>query len=118
MSILWLTRSYNFTDKNPECDRFRTVRQKEKISNKDLAILAGLSKGTVDRLFGGKTMDPKHSTFAKLAGAMQYGYTLTRTKEPNYEVEIPKATKQFLEYRAYLKKRGGRKSKKKTNGKA
>jgi hypothetical protein len=27
---MWLTRSYNFVDKDPEIDRFRTLFQQEK----------------------------------------------------------------------------------------
>lgn len=102
---LWLRRSYNFVDKNPECDRFRTIYQKERIKEDDLAALAGLSTSTVKNLFGGKTRDPRQSTFAKLAGAFGYKYDLVRDEPPDYKAEIPKAKEQRLQYRALLMKK-------------
>ena len=36
-------------DKDPECDRFRTMYQKERIKETDLAVLAGLSASTVKK---------------------------------------------------------------------
>src|SRR6266404_7952019 len=92
---LWLTRSYNFIDKDPECDRFRTLYRKERIKETDLAVLAGLAASTVKNMFGGQTRNPRHSTFAKMAGALGYKYELTRDLTPNYEKEIPKARAEF-----------------------
>jgi transcriptional regulator with XRE-family HTH domain len=105
---LWLTRSYNFVDKDPEIDKFRTIFQKEHLKEVDLAALAGLSPSTVANMFGGKTMQPRHSTFAKMAGAFGYRYDLTRDEPPDYEHEIPKAKAQFKEYRALLAKKRAR----------
>jgi hypothetical protein len=68
VGMLWLTRAYNFIDKNPEIDRFRTVYQREHIKENDLAAMAGLAVTTVKNMFGGVTKDPRHSTFAKIAG--------------------------------------------------
>lgn len=103
---LWLTRSYNFIDKDPEIDRFRTIFQKERLKESDLAVLAGLSAGTVKNMFGGETRRPLHSTFAKIAGALGYEYNLQREKAaPNYEKEIPKAREQRKIYRATLARR-------------
>jgi hypothetical protein len=53
----WLTRSYNFIDKDPEIDNFRTLWQKDRIKENDLAVLAGLSPSTVRNMFG-KTRRP------------------------------------------------------------
>lgn len=104
--ILWLSRSYNNVEKDPEIDRFRTLFQKERrLKEDDLAVLAGLATATVKNMFGGKTRRPLHSTFAKLAGAMDYEYTLVRTKAPNYDKEIPKAREQRKIYRATLARR-------------
>lgn len=115
---LWLHRSYNNIDKDPEIDVFRTKYQKERIKESDLAVLAGLSLSTVKNMFGGKTRRPQHATFAKMAGAMGYKYGLQRDEAPNYEREIPKAREQFKLHRALLAKRKNRKpSKKKSNGK-
>jgi hypothetical protein len=103
----WLTRSYNFIDKDPECDHFRTIYQKEHIKESDLAVLAGLSLSTVKNMFGGKTMAPRHSTFAKMAGAMGYKYELTRDDDnsPNYGKEIPRAREEFAAHKEALRKR-------------
>jgi len=94
----WLTRSYNFIDKDPEIDKFRTIWQKEHIKESDLAMLSGLSVSTVKNMFGGETRRPQHATFAKMAGAMGYAYGLVRDDAPNYQEEIPKAR---AEYRAH-----------------
>lgn len=106
--VLWLTRSYNFIDKDPECDRFRTLYQKERIKESDLAVLAGLAVTTVKNMFGGQTRRPQHATFAKMAGAMGYKYDLVRDDAPNYEKEIPKAREQFKDYRVTLQKKRAR----------
>jgi transcriptional regulator with XRE-family HTH domain len=102
---LWLTRSYNFVDKDPECDVFRTMWQKERIKEADLAVLAGLSASTVKNMFGGKTRKPQHATFAKMAGAMGYKYGLQRDARPDYESELPKAREEFRAHREYLRKK-------------
>lgn len=108
---LWLTRSYNFIDKDPECDRFRTLYQKERIKESDLAVLAGLAVSTVKNMFGGQTRRPQHATFAKMAGAMGYKYDLVRDDAPNYAREIPKAKEQFHDYRVLLAKKRERQQK-------
>lgn len=92
---LWLGRSYNFVDKDPEIDKFRTIWQREHIRESELAVLAGLAPTTVANMFGGKTRKPLHATFAKMAGAMGYEYGLQREgKRPDYEHEIPVAREQ------------------------
>ena len=106
---LWTTRSYNFVDKDPECDRFRTLWQRVKIKESDLAVLAGLSPGTVKNMFGGKTKRPQHATFAKMAGALGYKYDLIEDHDVNFEKETPKAREQFKDYRAIQAKKRARK---------
>jgi len=110
---MWLTRSYNFIDKDPEIDTFRTIYQKEHIKESDLAALAGLSASTVVNMFGGKTRKPQHATFAKMAGAMGYEYGLQRDKAPNYDKEIPKAREEFKAHKEALQKKREREAKKK-----
>jgi len=102
---LWMTRSYNFVDKDPEIDKFRTIWQKEHLKEKDLAVLAGLSTSTVNNMFGGKTRKPQHATFAKMAGAMGYAYGLQRDEKPDYESEIPQAREQFKIHKERLAKK-------------
>ena len=113
---LWLTRSYNFVDKDPECDRFRTLYQKEHIKESDLAVLSGLADTTVKNMFGGKTRRPQHATFAKMAGAMGYKYDLVRDEKPNYEREVPKAREQFNDYKVYLVKKRERQERRQAKG--
>lgn len=107
---LWMRRSYNFVDKDPEIDHFRTIYQKEHIKENDLAVLAGLSVSTVTNMFGGKTRKPQHATFAKMAGAMGYKYGLERDDKPNYENELPKARDEWKAHKAYLAKKRERAS--------
>lgn len=101
---LWLTRSYNFIDKDPEIDRFRTLWQNDRIKEADLAVLAGLSGSTVHNMFGGKTRRPQHATFAKMAGALGYKYDLVRDDKPDYDTEIAAAREQRRAYRKMLAK--------------
>lgn len=108
---LWLTRSYNFLDKDPEIDRFRTPYQKDRLKESDLAVLAGVAGSTVKNMFGGKTRRPQHATFAKMAGALGYKYDLVREGKPDYEAELPKARDEFKAYRATLAKRKKRNAK-------
>jgi hypothetical protein len=108
---LWMKRSYNFVDKNPEIDVARTLIRREcKLREKDIAIIAGLAGSTVQNMFGGKTIDPKHSTFAKLYGAIGYKYKAVPDHTVDFEKELPKATEQFRDYRKTLAKRKARKA--------
>jgi transcriptional regulator with XRE-family HTH domain len=108
---MWLTRSYNFVDKDPEIDVFRTLYQKERLKEADLAILAGLAITTVKNMMGGETRQPRHATFAKLAGAMGYKYGLQRDDTPDYGKEIPRAREEFKAHREYLRKKREREAK-------
>lgn len=102
----WLTRSYNFIDKDPEIDKFRTIWQREHLKEADLAVLAGLSPSTVKNMFGGETKRPQHATFAKMAGAMGYEYGLVREADaPDYSREIPIARQQRKAYQEALRKK-------------
>jgi transcriptional regulator with XRE-family HTH domain len=116
MAKSWLTRSYNFIDKDPEIDRFRTIWQQEQmgyLKESDLAVLAGLSPSTVKNMFGGETRRPQHSTVAKMAGAMNYEYGLQRMKPgPDYKTELPKAREEFKAHKAALAKKRERAAKK------
>lgn len=113
MARSWLTRSYNFVDKDPAIAEFMSIYQKEHIKESDLAVLAGLSVSTVKNMFGGETRRPQHATFAKMAGAMGYEYKLGRVDKPDYDVEIRKAKIEFKAHKEQLAK----KRKRKGNGK-
>jgi transcriptional regulator with XRE-family HTH domain len=108
---LWLTRSYNFIDKDPEIDKFRTIYQKEHIKETDLAVLAGLAPSTVKNMFGGETRRPQHATFAKMAGAMGYKYGLQRDDTPDYGKEIPRAREEFKAHKEALRRKREREAK-------
>jgi hypothetical protein len=109
---MWLRRSYNFIDKDPEIDKFRTIYQKEHIKETDLAVLAGLSASTVRNMFGGETKKPQHATFAKMAGAMGYKYGLQRDDAPDYASELPKAREEWKAHKEYLRKKREREARK------
>jgi len=93
----------------------RALWQKEKISESDLAVIAGCAKATVTRMFDGTTRRPLHATFAKLAGGMNFKYELVRDDDqrPNYVREIPKAREQYKDYKAALEKKRRREAAKK-----
>jgi hypothetical protein len=103
--ILWLKRSVNFVEKDPQIDVWRTIYQKERIREVDLAALAGLSVSTVKNMFGGKTRRPQFVTYQKLASATGHKYALTRDDPPDYEKAIPKAREEYREYQKYLAKK-------------
>ena len=108
---IWLSRAYNVVDRDSEIDRFQKLWQKEKLEKEsELAMLAGLSPGTVSKMFGGVTRQPRHSTFGKMAGALGYHYDLVRDGDaPDYAKEIQKARAEFKMYRSTLAKRKARK---------
>jgi transcriptional regulator with XRE-family HTH domain len=117
MAKSWLTRAYNFIDKDPAIDEFRTIWQKEHIKESDLAVLAGLSATTVKNMFGGETRRPQHATLAKMAGAMNYEYGLRRMQPgPDYANEIPKARDEWKAHKEALKRRRDRAAKRAKNG--
>ena len=103
-SILKLTGSYSFIDKDPAVDVFQKIRAKEtRINDKELAILAKLAPSTVYNLFRGKTVRPMHLTLSKLAIAMNYRYDLVRDGPPDYDKELPKAWEAYRAHQAKLK---------------
>ena len=106
---MWLRRSFNFVDKDPEIDKFRTLYQKTRIKEDDLAALAGLSTSTVKNMFGGKTRRPQHVTYMKLAGALGKEYAIVDSRDPDFDKEIPRAKEQRKEYRIWLTKKKQRK---------
>jgi transcriptional regulator with XRE-family HTH domain len=110
---IWLTRSYNCQDEDPECDRFRKILRAEGLKESDIAALAGVGTPTVSRLLEHETRNPRHSTFAKLAGGLGYEYQLVREVKPNFEREIPKAVEQRKLYREQLAKKRERSQPKK-----
>jgi hypothetical protein len=116
---LWLTRTYNVQETDPEIDRCRALYNKErKLRETDVAVLGGLAASTVKNMFGGKTRRPQHATFAKVLGAMGYRYEITRDEQPDYEAEIPKARGEFKAYRDGLAKKKARKNGHAKNGHA
>lgn len=111
--MVWATRVYNSVERDPECDRYRGIFNKERIKESDLAMLGGLATSTVKNLFSGKTRRPQHATFAKLAGAMGFRYSLVREEKPDYEAAIPQARGEFKAYKESMAKK-----KRRSNGHA
>jgi transcriptional regulator with XRE-family HTH domain len=110
---IWLTRSYNCVEEDPECEVFRKMLRAERLKESDIAALAGVGTSTVKNLLEHETRRPLHSTFAKLAGGMGYGYQLVREIKPNFEREIPKAREERKLYRVQLAKKRERQQQKK-----
>jgi len=98
----WIKRAQRQIDHDPEIDRMKTLWRDEHLKESDFAVLAGLSVGTVHKMFSGETKRPQHLTYRKMATAMGYTYTLTRDLVPNYEVEVVKAREEFRDYRKAL----------------
>lgn len=96
--VLRLYRSYNYVDKDPAIDKLRTVVKDEKISEKNLATLSGVSRATIDNWFNGKTRRPQHTTLAAAAASLGYDWELSHTKKVDYTSELPKA-QRWLEKR-------------------
>jgi hypothetical protein len=115
--VSWLTRSFNFIDKDPEVDVMRSLYQKQRIREADLAVLAGLAVSTVKNMFGGKTRRPQHLTCCKLAGAMGKEYGLRDIRTPDYAKEIPVAKEEFKAHKEKLKRARDRATKKNGRGK-
>jgi transcriptional regulator with XRE-family HTH domain len=111
-----MQRSYRLLDHDPEIDKFKTIWRDEHLKEKDLAVLAGLSTGTVHKMFSNQTKRPQHATFAKMAKAMGYEYTLAREAKPVYKDELPKAYEEFKAHREMLKRARDRAAKKKNGG--
>ena len=96
---IWLTRSYNCVEEDPECEVFRKILRAERLKESDIAALAGVGTPTVKNLLDHETRNPRHSTFAKLAGGLGFEYKLVRETKPNFEKEIPKAVQERKLYR-------------------
>jgi transcriptional regulator with XRE-family HTH domain len=111
-----MQRSYRLIDHDPEIDKFKTLWRDEHIKESDLAMLAGVSVSTVKKMFGNETKRPQHATFAKMASAMGYEYTLAREIKPVYETEVPKARAEFKAYQTELKKKRERANRRKNGG--
>jgi hypothetical protein len=63
-------------------------------------------------MFGGDTRRPQHATFAKMAGAMGYKYTLARDDAPDYQAEIPKARAEYKVHKKTLAQKRARAARK------
>jgi transcriptional regulator with XRE-family HTH domain len=102
---LWLTRSFNFVDKDPAIDELRTAFQDERklFREADLAIIAGCSPSTVKAMFGGKTARPQHLTLCKLAGALGKRYALSDDHKVDYAKELPLAKQQYAAHKEKLR---------------
>jgi transcriptional regulator with XRE-family HTH domain len=103
---LWLTRSFNFVDKDPAIDELRTAFQDERklFREADLAVIAGCSPSTVKNMFGGKTARPQHLTLCKLAGALGKRYALADDHKVDYAKELPQAKEEYKAHKEKLRK--------------
>lgn len=102
--VLRLYRSYNYVDKDPAIDKLRTIVKDEQVSQKNLAVLSGVSASTISNWFDGKTRRPQHTTLAAAAAALGYDWELTKSRKVDVEAELPKARK-WAEKRAEERER-------------
>src|SRR5215831_10047009 len=106
VEIKWLQRKYSWVER--ESEGIVKILDDSKLDNKDTAALAGLNKQTVDRLRSGETINPKHSTLAKILEAHGCKYTVEQVRTPNYAAKVPEALEEYKEYRRWLKRRRDR----------
>ena len=63
---LRLDKSYNFIDKSPIVDQLSEWVRQSGMTYKELALRAGISAATINRLFMGVTMRPQARTYNAL----------------------------------------------------
>jgi transcriptional regulator with XRE-family HTH domain len=83
MAFVKVIRTYNWVDKDPVCDEMMMLvkdagLQGPKHTGK-IAILATLSKSTVDNLLYGKTRKPQNNTIMAIATSLGYERTWKRS---------------------------------------
>jgi len=88
---LRLYRSYSFRDKDPVIDRVRTIVQRERLGNRDVARLSGVSATTLRNWFEGETKRPQFATIAAVVGALGYRQKFVRTRRLDFAKEIERA---------------------------
>jgi len=111
VEIKWLQRKYSWVER--ESEGIVKILDDSKLDNRDSAALAGLHKQTVDRLRNGDTINPKHSTLAKILEAHGYKYAVEKVRTPDFAAEIPEAREEYRQYRKWLERKR-RKSEKRT----
>jgi len=93
-------RLFSWADENGKY--MRTI-SKASVTHNDEAAAAGLARQTVHRLRNGDTMYPKHETLARLARVHGYEFALVKTRDPNYDLELPRAREAYRDYQKYLR---------------
>lgn len=74
---------YDFGDDgyNPIIGRLNTLKRGLQITDAELSERSGVQPSTIDRLLGGRTKDPRHSTVARLCISMdQPDFAMTEYK--------------------------------------
>jgi transcriptional regulator with XRE-family HTH domain len=105
MAFVKVIRTYNWVDKDPVCDEMMMLvkdagLQGPKHTGK-IAILATLSKSTVDNLLYGKTRKPQNNTIMAIATSLGYERTWKRTSS-KWDLE-----QELEEARAFVATDGG-----------
>lgn len=99
-------RSYNFgnRDQDPIIGAYRTIRRDEGLKIQHVAVISGVSPGTLQNWENGITRNPRFTTMAAVGCGLGYesiqlnhGHPyFEKTKEINYDKERDKAANEIL----------------------
>jgi transcriptional regulator with XRE-family HTH domain len=78
MSTMRFYKTYNFVDKDPVIDTLRTAVQRSGQSLEQIADASGVSIGTLNGWFLGKTRRPQHATIMAVTRAIGYDWRLIK----------------------------------------
>jgi hypothetical protein len=103
MTYYRVLRTYRFIDKDPVCDRVKTVDQDEGLEKRlqVVADLAGLNINTVRALLFGGTKSPQNRTIMAIMTSLGYEHSFAKSRKLNVDEELEFA-------RAYNKKEKAR----------
>lgn len=96
-------RTYNFTNKDPVCDELANLVDAAGLrgakNTGKVAILATLSKGTVDGILYGDTKKPQNATVMAIATSMGFERRWVANQDKSWNLE-----EQLTLARAFIKK--------------
>jgi hypothetical protein len=79
--------TYLFRDKDPIVDEMRTAWQRSNKKISTLAVTSGVSYGTIQNWFQGKTRSPQTATASAFMGAMGYERRWVQTQRARKRAE-------------------------------
>lgn len=104
-TALFHYRSYNFVDKDPVCYAVRDMIQEEGLKFSQVERLSGTMAATINNWINGDTRCPRFASVVAVASALGYstlridkgGVRFTKEKDLNYERELDRAAKEFVD---------------------